>query len=365
MLTTARILFVSGVWVPASGGSEISAHTLAVELSRLGHDISVLTGPTWDGRHGEESVDGVPVRRVPESDLQSAWNDENARRRPQIVLTQLMWSERVLAWAKVTGLPSVYFLRSEGPTLDLSQVSPLSPTAIVANAPTTRDYARRQWAREAPVVLPMVRLSDYQVPPSARRPAAITMFNPIKEKGGHIFRQLAEALPERHFLAIEGWHHWKRPDGEWDLDRLTSSARSYGGTTAQAPEEVILDDLPNVETARAATDTRPFYARTRVLMMPSEWAEPFGRVIVEAMSNSIPVLYSGTGSSDLAAAGAGFRIRHPNRIESWIGALTALDDPRAYAEASAASLNRVATYDMAAELSKINELIVGLVEETT
>lgn len=355
------MLFVSGVWVPASGGSEISAHTLAVELYRLGHDIRVLTGPSCDGRLGDEVVDGVPVRRVTEANLETAWRDELTRRRPQILLTQLMWSERILAWARTAGLPSVYFLRSEGPTLDLSAGSALAPSAIVANSPTTRAYAHRRWAREALVALPMVRLSDYQVPATARQPETITMFNPIKEKGGHLFRRLAESWPERRFLAVEGWHHWKRPDGHWDMDRLASSARSYGARTAIAPDIVPLDDLPNVDMMRAATDVRPFYARTRVLVVPSVWAEAFGRVIVEAMTNGIPVLYSGTGSTDLAAGDAGIRVEQPHRVESWIEALTTLDDPQDYAAAAAAARRRAATYDLAAEVHKIHELIVRLV----
>lgn len=360
MLTGARLLFVSGVWLPASGGSEISAHTLAVELLRVGHDVRVLTGPTWDGRLGEELVDNVSVRRVPEDDLEDEWRDQLAWHRPQVVLTQLMWAERVLEMAKSAGLPSVYFLRSEGPTLDLSDNSPISPSAIVANSPTTGTYARRQWGRDALVALPMVRLSDYEVPSTARAPETVTMFNPIREKGGHLFRQLAKSCPERRFLAVEGWHHWKRPDGRWDLERLASSARNYGGTMAVAPDVVPLDDLPNVEVRAAADDVRPFYARTRVLVLPSIWAEPFGRVVLEAMTNGIPVLYSGTGSSGLAAAEAGFRVPQPEMVESWIDALTALDEPHTYGKVAEASRRRAASYDLAAEVGKVHGLIADL-----
>ena len=356
-MVATRVLFVSGVWMPASGGSEISFHTLAVEMLRRGHPVRVLTGISVGGLLGEDVVDGIPVRRVAEADLKQALLEEFARFRPATVAAQLMWAEEVLVWSNDVGIPAVYFLRSEGPTLNLRADSDLAPAALVANSPTTRDYARQHWNRDALVVLPLVRLSDYELSGGASGMDRVTMFNPVAEKGGHLFRELAMRSPKRRFLAVEGWHHWKKPDGTWDLDRLASAARSYGGTTPRPPHAVPLDDLPNVEWIPASSDVRPVYARTRVLVVPSAWAEPFGRVILEAMVNGIPVLYSGAGSSNLAAGSAGVRVRDPDRVESWIEALSTLDNPEAYAAASAASRQRAVEYEMAAEVDRVVALL--------
>ncbi len=364
-MVATRVLFVSGVWVPASGGSEISFHTLAVELHKRGHAVRVLTGISVDGKLGEDLIDGVAVRRATEADLADAVAEEFAAFEPDLVATQLMWAEQVLPLAKGAGVASVYFLRSEGPTLDLRLGGALAPAAIVANSAITRAYARRQWDRDALVVLPLVRLSDYVAPAGARRPDRVTMFNPVAEKGGHLFRELVARSPQRRFLAVEGWHHWKRPDGTWDLERLASAARGYGSTTPRPPHAVRLNGLSNVEWVPASSDVRPVYERTRVLVVPSVWAEPFGRVILEAMANGIPVLYSGTGSSAMAAADAGIRVAHPERVESWLAALSTLDDEAAYSAASAASLRRADEYDMAAEVDKVIALLDQLPQAAT
>ena len=39
-----------------------------------------------------------------------------------------------------------------------------------------------------------------------------------------------------------------------------------------------------------------YFALTRLLLVPSVWAEPFGRVAAEAMINAIPPLVSDRGS---------------------------------------------------------------------
>ena len=39
-----KILFVSGVYIPASGGAEHSMHTLLQELKKAGHAVHVLSG---------------------------------------------------------------------------------------------------------------------------------------------------------------------------------------------------------------------------------------------------------------------------------------------------------------------------------
>lgn len=85
-------------------------------------------------------------------------------------------------------------------------------------------------------------------------------------KGAAIFHALACALPDVAFLVAGPVHH------AW-AERFRSCPN--------------LRHLP-------FSPPREVLAASRVVLVPSQWAEPFGRIAVEAMANGIPVLASGT-----------------------------------------------------------------------
>lgn len=88
----------------------------------------------------------------------------------------------------------------------------------------------------------------------------ITLINCNHNKGGHLFIQIAERLPQYEFLGVFGGY------GE-----------QYEGT---APN---LTYLPN------GVDMERVYADTRILLVPSEF-ESFSQCAIEAMSCGIPVI---------------------------------------------------------------------------
>ena len=86
-------------------------------------------------------------------------------------------------------------------------------------------------------------------------------------KGAAIFHALALALPDVPFLVAGPVHHaWA------ERFRACPNLRHV---PFSPPREVL--------------------AASRVVLVPSQWAEPFGRIAVEAMANGIPVLASRTG----------------------------------------------------------------------
>ncbi|MFY8148353.1 MAG: glycosyltransferase [Prochlorococcaceae cyanobacterium] len=85
---------------------------------------------------------------------------------------------------------------------------------------------------------------------------------------------IAERLPELPFLFCEGW-----PQSEADWQRLEARCAA----------------LPNVTLVRRTTDMRTIYGRTRVLLVPSQWEEAWGRVVTEAQASGIPSLVSTVG----------------------------------------------------------------------
>jgi glycosyltransferase involved in cell wall biosynthesis len=67
----------------------------------------------------------------------------------------------------------------------------------------------------------------------------------------------------------------------------------------------------NVMIAPPVPKPRDIFTATRVLLVPSVWEEPSGRVVAEALVNGVPVLMSDRGGLAESAGGAGFVLPLP------------------------------------------------------
>ena len=97
-------------------------------------------------------------------------------------------------------------------------------------------------------------------------------------KGISIFLALADAFPEVRFAAVPTW-------GADAADRAALAAR---------PNITVLDPVDHIDT---------LLARTRVLLVPSLWAEARSRIVVEAMLRGVPVMAANTGGLPEAKMG--------------------------------------------------------------
>ena len=98
----------------------------------------------------------------------------------------------------------------------------------------------------------------------------VTMINPCLVKGLDIFVRLAEAFPDVKFAGVRSWGTTER-----DLARLRLR-----------PNVTVLDPVDRIDD---------IFERTRVLLVPSIWAEARARVVQEAMLRGIPVMASDSG----------------------------------------------------------------------
>src|SRR6185436_15310587 len=163
--------------------------------------------------------------------------------------------------------------------------------------------------------------------------AFVTFVNPSPHKGLLLFARLADMLGSR------------RPD----IPVLVVQSGHSGGSLNAIPG-VDFSRYPQIMAAPPVPTPADYFALTRMLVVPSVWEEPFGRVAAEAMINAIPPLVSNRGSlpdvvgGDFSEGGGGRVLPIPEwmtfkttklpseqEVEPWYEAVCTLwDDPALY-----------------------------------
>jgi glycosyltransferase involved in cell wall biosynthesis len=170
------------------------------------------------------------------------------------------------------------------------------------------------------------------VAPTASR-AFVTFVNPALHKGLLLFARLADMLGS------------KRPD----IPILVVQSGQSGGALNAIPG-LDFSRYPQIMAAPPVPAPADYFALTRILLAPSVWPEPFGRVAAEAMINGIPPLVGDRGAlpevigGDFADGGGGrvlpipgwmthetTRLPGVEEVAPWFEAVCALwDDPSLY-----------------------------------
>lgn len=161
--------------------------------------------------------------------------------------------------------------------------------------------------------------------------AFVTFVNPSPHKGLLLFARLADMLGSR------------RPD----IPVLVIQSGHSGGSLNAIPG-IDFGKYPQIMAAPPVPTPADYFALTRLLVVPSVWEEPFGRVAAEAMVNGIPPLVSDRGSlpavvgGDFSGGGGGrvlpipswmthktTRVPSEDEVEPWFDAVCALWDDAA------------------------------------
>jgi glycosyltransferase involved in cell wall biosynthesis len=202
-------------------------------------------------------------------------------------------------------------------------------------------YQRRIGLVSTPIE-PPIDWSSVVAPEDDR--AFLTFVHPAPHKGLYLFARAAAMLGAR------------RPDIPILIVQSGASAGSLHGLAG-----LDFRNQPQIMAAPAVATPAEYFALTRLLLVPSVWDEPFGRVAAEAMINGIPALVSDRGAlpdvigGDAAAGGGGRVLPVPRwmtvdttkvpgeaEIEPWVSAVCALWDDSAHYEGVAARARALA-----------------------
>lgn len=346
-------------YYPAQGGGDVSNRLLMEALVRRGHVCRVVARASG-GARGAAALErgGVEIPVAPDgANVRAYFAAQIAEFAPDVILCSTDDPAQVLFAAALhaTEARVVYLARA---TLAL----PFGPDSAFPSAAKTgllrqadgmvgvsryvADYIRK-WSGIEAVSLPISPLPAGPYPQLGRFDNEfVTLVNPCAVKGISIFLGLAERMPGVRFAAVPLW-----------------------GTTRQ--DRAALEALPNVCLLDPVEEIDELFARTRVLLVPSLWAEARSRIVVEAMLRGVPVLASDVGGIPEAKLGVPYLLPvrpivkyHPRLDEQmvplaeapeqdigpWAEALgRLLTDPAHYEELSRAS--REATLAYAANLN--------------
>ncbi|MGH9372871.1 MAG: glycosyltransferase family 4 protein [Vicinamibacterales bacterium] len=184
--------------------------------------------------------------------------------------------------------------------------------------------------------------------------AFVTFVHPALHKGLLLFARLADMLGSR------------RPD----IPVLVVQSGQSGGAL-NGIRGLDFSKYPQIMAAPPVPTPADYFALTRILVAPSVWPEPFGRVAAEAMINAIPPIVSDRGAlpqvvgRDFSDGGGGrvlpipdwmtyktTRLPTEQEVEPWYEAVCALWDDAALYRSMAERARRIAEEHYSEHLSR-------------
>jgi len=316
-----RILLAhNSTYFPSSGGGDKSNRLLMEALAARGHAVRVVTriesfGAEGHSRYTAEltrrgvayealpglgvqlTLAGADVRAVTLSPhLRPFFQSQIDEFGPDVIVTSTDDPGQILfdLAVKAPRARVVYLVRATiavpfGPDSSLVSAAKTemlrSADGVVGVSHYVAGYVR-EWSGLDAIHVPISLLEPGGVYPNLGRwdNPYVGMVNPCAVKGISILLQLADLLPHVRFAAVPLW-----------------------GT--QPDELAELRRRPNIDLVGPYDHIDELLRQTRVMLVPSVWAEARSRVVLESMSRGVPVLASDVGGLHEAKLGVPYLIR--------------------------------------------------------
>jgi glycosyltransferase involved in cell wall biosynthesis len=292
-------------------------------------------------RRRDISVDrelGYPVYRS-----LKPWQDVRDLDAPDIVVVQNGNMVEIGRTFRNKGIPSIAYLHGlefdTGPRAWKGSGSDLPFSAYIANSQFTAARFEQRFGIR-PTIIPPVFLSDLYR--TAGNGTHVTFVNPVPAKGLALALEIAGLCPEIPFLFARAWPLSARDEA--DLKRN-------------------LKALPNVSLVQRSSNMSEIYAQTRILLVPSQWEETWGRVVSEAQISGIPVLASAAGALPESVGPGGVIVERDVSATIWADELRRLwADHDIYEEKRRAALIYAARQDLNVDLqiSRLLAIVEGV-----
>ncbi len=308
-----RILLAqNSLYYPAHGGGDKSNRLLLEALSARGHVCRVVArlsvfGEAEHARYLEtlaargvtpQSVAdgvvvlqraGVEVHVVTDGRLRARFAEQAAAFAPDVILVSTDDPAQLLltralghATARVVYLARATLALPFGPDCAFPSQARTERIracdAVVGVSQYVADYIRKYAGIDA-VHVPISLVEPEDWPALGRFDNEfVTFVNPCAVKGIAIFLALADAFPKTAFAGVPIW-------GTNQQDRAALGAR------------------PNVRLLAPVDEIELLLARTRVVVVPSLWAEARSRIVLEALLRGVPVMAADVGGVGEAMMG--------------------------------------------------------------
>lgn len=312
-----KVLTLTDLYLPFPGGAERLIFNLSRDWMRRGHRVNVVTGYEYPQQFdGPTVVSLTTIGPDPEHGAKVI-HDLIEYDQPDVILTHHHYAHLYGHVMVDSGVPVVQVVlngkRLPGAALAVyisrwvrDQAGDAEPQDLVITPPAFDDVVAETHGD------------------------AIGFIKPIPHKGVELVYAIAAAMPERQFVILRG---------EWqDLE--------------------VIRPAPNIEFMEPVDDIRDFYARCRLVLMPS-LSEDAGTVCFEATMNGLPALSNYVGG--LRETGAGGIQFDPNGPASeWVKWIERLDDPVTYRAVAVQQQRYLRSSDHAGSLDLLARRIKAL-----
>ncbi len=329
---------LSAAWFEATPGAELKPHLAQLGIAPRGRAVTGGCGVL------DYTLSGIPV-----TVLETQQRTSNTPNRAEALQYYLLFQDILREFR-----PDLVLTYGNHPVLIGAMHDARASGATTVRTVRAYGYEHRAWFDDidrvltnslhvaryyrdriglASTALPSPILwSDVLGPEDARR--FLTFVNPSLHKGAALFARLADTLGRA------------RPDIPILIVQSGVRAARLG-----AVEGLDLTQYSQIVISPPIADARVLYGLTRLLLVPSVFHEPFGRVAAEAMINGIPALVSDRGALPETVGDGGIvlpvpawmqpdshRVPDADELKPWLEAVVRLwDDTAAYRRATTAA----------------------------
>jgi glycosyltransferase involved in cell wall biosynthesis len=294
-----RILLVSDhTYLPDRvGGRESSIHDLATRLLESGYGVEVLAN-RGEIRHLPKNLWKRAIWHAPYHVARVKNEYKTAIQLLKsnsfdLAIYNVSQTTNYLANDEKIQRRQIFYIR-DVEDRSLKDISLTQNLNFIANSYFIGDLIKKKSSKLPFILYPIIDTERY-ITCSTRE--HITFINPVPTKGLELVLNIARKCRDYRFLFIEGW----------SLSKIERSDLSEQ-----------LSNLDNVIFMPPELNPKKIYSTTKLLLVPSQSPEAFGRVVIEAQANGIPVMATNIGGLPESVGSGGILFNDKDIDDIWI-----------------------------------------------